>query len=186
MIPRVVDRLLGLVLLLVLTAACGTGALPSQLTPSSDPPAPVTPAATTPTMSAPTPADTPLPPLGTPPRATLAGLTTGDLPGDPGTFSWDGFVSDAPWIVGPAEGTAPAAGRLSVSFSPAGPQTAWQARWAPLDGTEPGTPVDGGAGTGGAIELRAPEDATAWSLQLVAWFGDGRNATWYWRVEVAP
>ena len=176
MILRVVDRPLGLVLLLVLTAACGTGALPSQLTPSSDPPLPVTPSATAPAMAS----------FGAPPQATLAGLTTGELPGDPGTFSWDGLVSDAPWIVGPAGGSAPTAGRLGVSFSPADPQTAWQARWAPLDGTEPGATVDGGAGMGNAIELRAPEDTGAWSLQLVAWFGDGRSATWYWRVEVAP
>ena len=32
----------------------------------------------------------------------------------------------------------------------------------------------------------APAEGGAWSLQVFARVGTGRDAAWYWRVEVAP
>jgi hypothetical protein len=165
--PRAVTaRLIGYAMLLVAVTACGAGALPSP--PGS--PAPV--------------AQTPVP--AGPPIATLLGLSGGGVTGDLGTFSWDGIASDAPWVVGRATGKAQARAALAVTFPADAGETAWRARWAPLNGNQPGTPIDGGSGGRIAIELNPPRTPGPWSLQLVVDFGPGRSATWYWRVEVAP
>ncbi len=116
----------------------------------------------------------------------LRGLAGGEVAGDQGTYSWDGLVSDAPWIVGATVGSATRAASLAVAFAPGDQQTAWQARWAKLTAGAPGTPEDGGSGDGGMIDLHAPGTTGSWSLQLEAWFSDGRSANWYWRIEVEP
>jgi len=192
MSPRAVTaRSLDLVLLLVAVAACGAGALPSS--PASPAATPATPATTIPdardSPAAPTPTEVPSAPTPVPagpPVATLRGLSGRDMAGDLGTFSWDGLASDAPWIVGGTAAKARTRAVLAVAFPPDAGETAWRARWAPLTGNQPGTPVDGGSGGRDAIELTPPATPGPWSLQLVVDFGPGRNAAWYWRVEVAP
>lgn len=125
-----------------------------------------------------------IPLTAAPPRALLTGVRGGDVAGDLGSFTWDGLVSDAPWIVGSARGAAAPGARLSIAFRPGRQVVAWRARWAPIAGGQPGTPGDGGGGSSGPIIVSAPRTAGSWSLQLSADFGREQSATWYWRVEV--
>jgi len=152
-------------------------------TATATPPATQDPAATSLPRATPTPRPSP-DPAGDPPLAQLAGLAGDAVDGDLGSFVWDGLVSDAPWIVGAARGTASPGAGLSVSFQPGGRVRAWRARWARVSGGEAGTPSAAGAGTSGRILLTAPRAVGTWSLQLTTDFGAGRSATWYWRVKV--
>ncbi len=192
-------------LALVLVSAC-TAALPAASgdpsQPSGDPstghPGTETPAATlswTPTAS-PTPGEpspptgpgaSPSPslePAGEPPAALLAGADGGPAAGDLGTFSWDGLVSDAPWIVGSAAGRTSVDATLTVTFDPGQPVVSWRARWAAVADGGAGTPIAGGTGEGPAITLAAPANAGVWGLQLGVTFSPERSATWYWQIRV--
>ncbi len=192
-----VVRSVGLVLVLVPAAACGTAGPPPASTPATSPAASTpaaSPAASTPSAS-PGPARSPGPstsataPAATdaaPPAALLGGLSGAVAAGQLGTFSWDGFVSDSPWIVGPSAGDVRATERLAITLDPDLAPITWQARWAPVTGGQAGDPVDGGSGSTSGIEVSPPATPGAWSLQLTAGFGVGRSATWYWRIEVAP
>jgi hypothetical protein len=173
-------RSIGLFLSLLTAAACGIAGPP---------------AATMPGASAHTPANTPVAspsgdsPAATdaaPPAATLVGPTGAAAAGVLGTFSWDGLVSDAPWIVAASAGGVRVVDRLEVILPPDAVPAAWQARWAPVAGGQAGTAIDGGSGGGAPIRVSPPAMPGAWSLQLTARFGVGRSATWYWRVEVVP
>ena len=182
MSPRALAvRLIGLVLLVVSAAACGAGS-PSSPASSTAP----LPASQDIRDSPAAPMPTPVP--AGPPVATLSGLGGAGAAGALGTFSWDGLVSDAPWIVGERAGQTRAGTVLAIGFPPVAGEVTWQARWAPITGGQPGIPVDAGSGSGvpieGPIEVIAPPTPGAWGLQLVARFGSGRSATWYWRVEV--
>ncbi len=181
-----VVRSASLVLLLASAAACGAAAA----SPPATAPAPV-PAGSSigqPSLAPRTaPPDTPSPatPGTEPPAAVLDGLRGAPPAGDLGTYSWGGLISDAPWITtGSGGDTTPGTG-LAVTFDPdAEAPVDWHARWARIAGSAPGTPVDGGSGTGPAVELVAPDRPGSWSLQLTATFGPGRSATWYWQVDV--
>ncbi len=121
-----------------------------------------------------------------PPAALLAGAAGEPVAGDLGTFSWDGLVSDAPWIVGSARDSATAGAALAVRFDPTLAVFSWRARWATVAKGQPGTPVAGGSGGDPAINLAAPGDAGTWSLQLSVTFSPERSATWYWQIRVIP
>ncbi len=121
-----------------------------------------------------------------PPAALLAGTAGGPVTGDLGTFSWDGLVSDAPWIVGSAGNSTTASAALAVRLDPTLAVVSWQARWAAVSQGQPGTPVAGGSGGGSTINLAAPADTGTWSLQLSVTFSPDRNATWYWKIRVNP
>ena len=164
-----------------------TGPVASDAVAATDA-APATPspgAATSPAQEpSSTPADSTPPDSAAPPRAILVGGVDGPEAGDLGTFSWDGLVSDSPWIV-QRTGTAVTPGaRLRVRFDPRLVPLAWSARWAPIRHGETGTPRDAGSGDGGRVSVEAPMEAGPWSLQLDATFGDGRRAVWYWRLGV--
>jgi len=119
-----------------------------------------------------------------PPRAILVGGADGPEAGDLGTFSWDGLVSDSPWIV-PRTGSPVTPGTpLRVRFDPRLRPRAWIARWAPIRHGEAGPPWDAGSGDDGRVAVEAPMAAGPWSLQLDATFADGRRAVWYWRIGV--
>jgi hypothetical protein len=189
----VVARSTGLVLLLATAAACGPGAIEPLLTPvpataspaispPASPPSSISPTEPGGASPSPTPAGATRPPV-----ATLAGVPGPPVAGDEGTFSWDGLVSDAPWVVGPARGAASVGQPLEVTFEPAGTgQATWQSRWAPVTDGVAGDPVPGGRGGSGQITLLPPDTPGTWSLQLTAMFGTGRSATWYWQLEVRP
>jgi hypothetical protein len=169
----------------VVVAACGVAAGP--------PAAGATQAAskTVASSASPSPSSAALPsdsasPAG-PPDARLDGLAAGGIAaGLLASFTWDGTGSDGQWIVGPSAGSAPAAADLRVIVGGGLAPVNWQARWAPVAGTTVGSPVDGGSGSSGAIGVRTPATAGAWSLAVTASFGTGRSATWTWRIEVRP
>jgi hypothetical protein len=171
-------RYLGLCLLAATVAACGIPPL-SVSTPAATPAAVVSPK---PTLR---PGPTAVP-GAEPPQAVMIDLEEEPVAGDLGTFAWDGFASDSPWILGPAAGSAVAGADLAVELRPGGNPSAWQASWARVADGQAAGPSDVSALRGGPIELVAPKDAGAWSLQLFARFGTGREAAWYWQVEVQP
>ena len=119
-----------------------------------------------------------------PPRAILVGGADGPETGDLGTFSWDGLVSDSPWIVQRTGSPVTPGTRLRVRFDPRLQPRAWIARWAPIRHGEAGSPRNAGSGDGGRVAVDAPMEAGPWSLQLDATFADGRRAVWYWRLGV--
>ena len=175
-------------------AGCGTGGLPATAPPSVAPAtATATPHSTpspplaspTPVPSTPTPADTAQPSLAEPPGATLSGIVSGTDDGTLGSFTWNGAGSDAPWIVPRDASRAVPGAALGVAFEPAASPVDWTARWAPVTGSGAGDVASGVDGIG-TVAIVAPDQAGAWSLQLEASFGQGRNGTWYWRLEVGP
>ena len=119
-----------------------------------------------------------------PPRAVLVGGADGLETGDLGTFSWDGLVSDSPWIVQRTGSAVTPGSRLRVRFDPRLTPRAWIARWAPIRHGEAGLPRDAGSGDGGRVAVDAPMQAGPWSLQLDATFAHGMRAVWYWRLGV--
>ena len=162
-----------LAVLLVTLAACG------PVPPPTPPPEPTPPPASRPAAPPPIPD-------AQPPEAILSGLIEGDVAGDLGTFSWDGFVSDAPWLTGPAGGSTTSVRDLAVSFRPAPGDVTWHVEWVRLTGGRPGNTVMSTAPASGPIRFDAPAATGDWSVGLFARFGVGRDAAWFWHVEVAP
>jgi hypothetical protein len=133
-----------------------------------------------------TPGDPTAVPGSGPPEAVLTGFAGGPVAGDLGTSAWDGFASDSPWILGNAVGSASIGVPLRVEFRPAMDPSEWQASWAHVVGGRLGE-IDGvSAMASGPVELTAPPTGGSWSLQVFARFGTGRDAAWYWQVEVVP
>ena len=159
--------------LLATLAACGS--VPPA-TPRAEPTAP--PAST---PAAPTPI-----PDAQPPDALLAGIAADPVAGDLGTFTWAGLTSDSPWIVGRAGGSATAGATLAVELRPDVGEPTWVASWARVAGGEAQQPGDVSDPVTGPVTFAAPVEPGTWSLQLFARFGVGRDAAWYWRVEIAP
>jgi hypothetical protein len=125
-------------------------------------------------------------PAGSPPRAMLEGLPRGAaVPGDLGSYTWDGFASDGPWVVTPTRHAATAGAGVRVSFD-AGPRpVSWTATWAAVRGGRPGTPLAAGSGSDG-ITIVVPARPGDWSLRVTASFGEGRQAAWFWHLSVVP
>lgn len=109
----------------------------------------------------------------------------GTVTGMESSFTWDGLVSDAPWIAG-APTRAARGERLGVAFEPGLVPVAWRAHWAPLVAGQPGTPREGGSGSGEPVAFEAPPLAGSWSLRITADFGPDRSASWTWQVDVSP
>ena len=123
---------------------------------------------------------------GSPPPATLAILAGGSpIPGDLGSYTWDGFASDGPWVVGTASHAATAGAEVRVSLAGGPAPVAWEAVWAPLRKGQPGAPVAAGSGSEG-ITVLVPAQPGEWSLRVTASFGEGRQAAWYWRLAAVP
>ena len=178
------SRAAGLVLLLAVATACS----PAPVRPSGDTDvrstAVTVPPATTPPASPPA-QPTPVPGSQAP-VARLTGVGESPAPGALGSSCWDGACSDAPWLPGTDAGSAVAGARLAVEFDPPIAHSAWTAAWASLANGQPGSPMAGETGTDGPVELTLPGRPGQWSLQVFARFGGGRDAAWYWRVDVAP
>ena len=184
-----VRRMAVIGVLVVAVAACsdpaGSPAAGSATPAPSSAEAPVTPVASPTDAPSASAGETPdARDASEPPRALLVGTAAGPVAGDLGTFSWDGLVSDSPWIVQRSGDAVASGARLRVRFGGSAGQTAWTARWAPIRRREAGTPKAAGSGEDGRIVVEAPGEAGPWSLQLEARFGDGRRAVWYWRVAV--
>ena len=179
---------------LAMIAAGCTSVTMSGGPPASPPPSSVasaSPASAVPVTAAPrATADpwvaSPSVPPAAPPPATLEGLPGGGaVPGELGSYTWDGFASDGPWIVGPARHATATGVPVRVSFAagsrrPRGPPRGPRCR----DG-KPGTPIAAGSGSD-AISVVVPTRPGDWSLQVSASFGEGRHATWFWLLATAP
>ncbi len=191
-----VARSAGLTLLLAAAAACTGNPGGSSPATAVDTPGPTSAAVAAPRATEATrPTDAPLRPTtspsgspalqsNSPPDAVLDGLAGPAARGDLGTYTWGDVSSDAPWIVGEPAGMARAGSTLAVAFLQPAEPTGWHARWARVTADQAGDRSAGEDGTGEPIELAAPSEPGAWSLQLTASFGDGHTATWYWRVAV--
>jgi len=157
----------------------GSG-VPAARQPATSTDAPTADPTSAPATTAPTAA---LP--GSPPAATLGGLAGGGTAvGALGSFTWAGGGSDAPWIIGKAAGSVRPGATLRVTFTGLVPAS-WTAAWAKVvDGTA-ASPTGGTTGSSD-VTLRAPSKAGPWSVRVTGSFGPGANATYYWRVTVAP
>lgn len=166
----------------VVLGGCGGPAVPPTT------PAVVATAAPSIALPAPTPGVTTIPSIeaGAPPAAMLAPVEGGASGvGTLGGWTWGDAGDDAPWIVPPQAWPVTPGTALEVRFDPARIPESWAARWAPVVNASAGDPASSSEGDA-SIALRAPGDAGTWSLQVDARFGDGRQAAWYWRVEVRP
>jgi hypothetical protein len=122
-----------------------------------------------------------------PPEVTLAPAGSADaeaVTGDLGTFSWNGLVSDAPWVVGRASVNASAGDVLEARLAAQPPVTSWTARWARVVNGVAGDVEGAAEGVDLPILVTAPA-AGSWTLQVELRMGTSGSATWYWRVEVA-
>jgi hypothetical protein len=149
-----------------------------SLEPSAAPPEGATPVASSagPIATATAPSD--------PPDALLAGPTGGPVAGELGSFSWDGVVSDSPWIVPPTASPLDPARHLRVRVRGGPAVASWTARWAKVRNDEAGPPRLAGSGTGAPLAIDAPPGPGGWSLQVDIRFDGGGRAAWYWRVQV--
>jgi hypothetical protein len=193
-IARPVMALAGLVLTVVVAAACGTGGPPQASPPaviatsvpsSSAIAGQATPAIQTASPAALDPTPVPTPDTAQPPAAILAGDS---MAGEPqvaslGTYTWGDQGSDAPWIVARGGNEVKAGTPLQVSLDPSMTPASWTARWAPVAGDGVGDVASSQDGSG-SPSLLAPAATGWWSLQLEAHFGQGHSAVWYWRLEV--
>lgn len=176
-------------LVAVLVAGCTSG-LPASPTPaaSADPSTPIPALTIVPTVTAtPAGATTPRPTeIPGPPAATLTPIGRDSIPGELGSFSWQGMGSDAPWLVPPAGKAVSDAGPYSVTFAPPVLVESWTARWAPvMDGTA-GAVAGFEQGDAGPVVLEGPDQPGTWSLQVDTRFTGGDRCAYYWRLEVAP
>jgi hypothetical protein len=116
-----------------------------------------------------------------PPPEAAIGTARGEL----GSYTWDGVIGDAPWIV-PRKGMRATPGAsILVAFGALGDATTWGVAWAPIrDGaaTSPSATASGK----GSVRLVVPNRTGTWSLRVTARFGEGREATWFWKVVVGP
>jgi hypothetical protein len=122
---------------------------------------------------------------GEPPAGMLAGLADGaSAQGQLGSYTWAGNGTDAPWIVVPEPLGASVGAPLTATFGAIVPLT-WTAAWARVAGGIAGDPRGGTTGSG-IVAVDAPSATGDWSLCITAWFGPGANATYYWRLALAP
>ena len=121
-----------------------------------------------------------------PPVASLEGGTAGIVPGELGTFLWDGLGSDAPWIVPPGIVPAAAGAPLAVTLDPALAPRRWTARWARVLAGSAGDSATVITGDDAAIEVATPAARGSWGLQVEITFAEGRRAAWYWSLSVGP
>jgi len=170
---------------LVIALAIAPGACTSAgATPAAAVGAPTTAAGPTATTSvAPTPRPTEVP---GPPRASIAGGSAGIVQGELGAFTWDGLGSDGPWIVPPGSVPVAAGAPITVTLDPALAPGRWAARWAPVVAGSAGDPAATRSGTDAAVTVAAPVAPGTWGLQVEITFAEGRQAAWYWSIDVAP
>lgn len=178
--------------LVVAACAAGPGPVATPVTPgatSGSPAASAEAGAPTPPRMAPssTPSPTPRPTeVPGPPAASLVTASGGSAAGELGTFSWDGLMSDAPWIVPPRGRALKGTGPFAVQLVPALPVTSWTAAWAGISGGTAGTPRAAGEGSDARILVEPPPLPGDWSLHVKVTFGPGRSTSYFWRVTVLP
>ena len=83
-----------------------------------------------------------------PPVAAIDGGVAGSVPGELGTFLWDGLGSDSPWIVPPGAVPVAPGAQLAVTLDPRLAPIRWSARWAPVRKGLVGDPAAVATGAG--------------------------------------
>jgi hypothetical protein len=129
---------------------------------------------------------TPEPTTPIPPRAMLLSPGNPPIEGAVGTYSWDGFASDSPWLAGAGPIRIAPDILASIRFPADAHVGTWEVRYAPVsDGLgDPARAVNQSALSGPEIDFPAPPEGS-WSVQvLVEFVGRGR-VTYYWRFEVS-
>jgi hypothetical protein len=166
----VVGRTLSLAVAIVAVAAC---ALP-----------PVGPVSTTQVVAPPPTAE---PTVPEPPHAVLLPPEGPPVEGDVGTFTWDGFASDAPWLPGAGPVRVRPDVLVHVRLGAALEVSEWAARYTPLDGqvVDAFAAQEQSRGSSAEIAFPVPSDGT-WSFQLEIWYVGRGRVTYYWQVEVIP
>jgi hypothetical protein len=117
-----------------------------------------------------------------PPDARLAAEGGDPVLGQLGSYVWLETGSDAPWL--PGAPVAVGAGEpLTVHFEPDGEITAWRARYAPADQSDPQGAQALGEGAG-APAFPAPAIGS-WTVEVAIDFGPGvGSASYFWRLDV--
>ena len=139
-----------------------------------------------PAVPTPPPPSTPQPTTPVPPRATLTVPGRPPIDGDVGTYSWDGFASDAPWLPGTEPVLVAADIVASVRFPPGTDISTWRVSYAPLvDGPiDPATAVAQSSSVTAEVDFPAPPAGT-WSVRLRADFPGHGSVSYFWRFEVS-
>ncbi len=142
-----------------------------------------------PAMSEPAPASEA--PLPEPPGGILtAGAgPDGSTEGTLGSWTLDGFASDAPWLPtgSVAEATLQVGTRTTVGFGDRTPIGAWSASLATIEDVtgESRRGVGSGEAAGSPSITLAPLPAGSWVLAVTLRRADDRgDATYYWAIEV--
>jgi hypothetical protein len=124
------------------------------------------------------------PTLPEPPFALLTVPRQPPVEGSVGTYTWDGFASDAPWLPGAGPVRARQDVLAHVRIASALEVTEWVAWYAPLDGQTVAVEAarEQTRGPTSEIDFPAPPAGT-WSVRLdVSYLGRGR-VSYYWRFE---
>ena len=130
---------------------------------------------------------TPLPTPPIPPRALLT--VAGGPPTDAqvGTYSWDGFAADAPWLPGGDVVIVPADILASVRFPQSVVIAGWTVEMAPLVDGIPDTGRRASRSSGATAEVDFPAPpAGSWSVRLRADFPGHGSVSYFWRFETTP
>jgi len=130
---------------------------------------------------------TPVPTTPIPPVATLTVPGGPPIEGDVGTYSWDGFASDAPWLPGGDPVHVPADILASIRFPPGTEISTWTVAYAPLPASGPADPAAArvqARSITAEVDFPAPP-AGAWSVRLWAEFPGHGQVGYFWRFEVS-
>src|SRR4051794_4421004 len=130
---------------------------------------------------------TPEPTTPIPPVATLTVPGEPPIEGQVGTYSWDGFASDAPWLRGGDPVHVPADILAGVRFPPGTDISTWTVAYAPLREDGPADPAPSKTQqrwVSAEIASPAPPAGT-WSVRLWAEFPGHGRVGYFWRFEVS-
>jgi hypothetical protein len=107
--------------------------------------------------------------------------------GEVGTYSWDGFASDAPWLPGSEPVIVLSDIMASVRFPPGTEISVWKAEYAPLTEhpIDPATAVEQSSSITAEIDFPAPP-AGEWSVRVLAEFPGHGRVSYFWRFETLP
>jgi hypothetical protein len=130
---------------------------------------------------------TPQPTTPIPPVATLTVPGGQPIEGQVGTYAWDGFASDAPWLRGGDPVHVPADILASVRFPPGTDISTWIVEYAPLPPDGPADPARSKIqqrSETAEVDFPAPPAGT-WSVRLWAEFPGHGSVGYFWRFEVS-
>ena len=117
-----------------------------------------------------------------PPEAALAAEGGDPVPGQLGSYTWDGSGSDSPWLPGTPI-TVGAGESLSVTLAPPAATGTWRARYVPAGQTdaEGARPL----GEGSTTPTFPAPPAGRWTVEVQVTFPDAAGAaSYFWEIVV--